>query len=130
MVDGALVMVRQQILLAYIRDVTAFRIFGEQMIKGLVFSRPDRLRYRLIPFFAVTENRVDIKYHAAKVKDAVPDDITNGKGGFCYFWCCWLFDHMRNIMRYAAQINLVAWQIKKHRLMAPLCHWGAPVFRH
>ena len=36
--------------------------------------------------------------------------------------------HEDNIVSSHAQINLVAWQSEKLRLMAPLCHRNAPFF--
>ena len=52
MVDRLAVVVGQQILLADISDVGAFRILGEQMVEGLVLGRADVLGDRLIPFLA------------------------------------------------------------------------------
>ncbi len=75
----------QQILLADIGDVAAFGIFREQVVKWLIFDRPNGLGYGFIPFFAVGEHGIDVDNDAAKVKNAVADHITDGKCGFSLF---------------------------------------------
>ena len=122
-------MIRQQVLLADIRNVTALPIFGEQMIKGLLFFGAYRLGYGLIPFFAIRKDRVDVEHHPSKIKDPVAYDGANGKCGFSDFREGYFIVHICNIISSEAQINLEAWQSEKLQLMAPLCLRGAPFFR-
>ncbi len=122
-------MIRQQVLLADIRNVAALPIFGEQMIKGLLFLRAHCLGYGLIPFFAIRKDRVDVEHHPSKIKDPVAYDGANGKCGFSDFREGYFIVHICNIISSEAQINLEAWQSEKLQLMAPLCLRGAPFFR-
>lgn len=127
--DGAMFHVRQQILLADIGDVAAFGIFREQMVKWLVLGGPHRFWNGLIPFLAIGKNGVDIEHDTPEIKNTVAHDITDGELGFNDFGKGNFFNHATNIISMCPQINLVAWQSEKHRLMAPLCLRGAPVFR-
>ena len=79
MVDRLLAIVEQQVLLADIGDVVRLRIFGEQVIEGLILRGPQVFRDRLVPFFAVRKLGVDVEDDAAKVEQAVPNDLTNGE---------------------------------------------------
>lgn len=81
MPDWLATVVRQQILLADISDVAAVVAFREKMIKWLVFGGLQILRNGFIPFFAIRKHRIDIIDHAAKIKNAVAYDITNGEAG-------------------------------------------------
>jgi len=83
--DRSLFAVCQQILLADIRDIAAFGIFREQVIKWLIFDRPNGLGYRFIPLVAVGEHGINVENDAAKVKNAVADHITDGKCSFSLF---------------------------------------------
>lgn len=121
-------MVRQQVLLADICNVAAFSVFGEKMIKGLLFCWAYCLGYRLIPFFAIREDRVDVEHNPSEIKDPVAHDGANGKCGFGYFGEGNFIVHFYNIISSEAQINLVAWQTEKLQLMAPLCLRGVPIF--
>jgi hypothetical protein len=79
MADRAIVVVVKQVLLADIGNIAVLRIFGEQMVKGLILGRTDFRRDRVIPFIAVGENRINIKDHAAKIKHPVPNNFPNPK---------------------------------------------------
>jgi hypothetical protein len=45
--------VGQEVLLAHISDVAAFRILGEEVVEGLVLARADLLGDRLVPFLVL-----------------------------------------------------------------------------
>ena len=77
MVDRVFAVVEHQVLLAHIGDVAALRILGEQMVKGLVLGRAQRLRDRLVPFFAIGEFGIDIEHHSAEVEEAVADHVAD-----------------------------------------------------
>jgi hypothetical protein len=89
MIDRLVAFVMQQVLLADIGDIAALRIFGEQVIKGLVLMGANILRNRLISVVAVRKNRVDIENHTAKIEHAMLDDIADRKAcmrhGRCVF---------------------------------------------
>ncbi len=51
------------------------------MIEGLVLGRPQPLGDRFIPFLAVGEFRIDVEDDAAKVEQAVPNDLADGEAG-------------------------------------------------
>jgi hypothetical protein len=82
-VNGAFLFIRQKILLADIGDITIVSILCQQMIKGLVFGRPDFFGDRLIPFFAVRKDGVDIEYDAPEWEDFMADNCANAKPGVC-----------------------------------------------
>ena len=69
--------VGQQILLRYIGDVLALRVFREQMVERLILARPDVGRNGVVPFIRVVELGIDIEHHAAERKDAVADDLAD-----------------------------------------------------
>jgi hypothetical protein len=81
MIDRIADLVVQQILLADISDVGAFRILGEQVIEGLVLGRPDILRDRLIPFVAVREHRIDVEDHAPEIEHPVLHHLADREAG-------------------------------------------------
>src|SRR5438309_7839956 len=81
MVDRLVGVVGDEVLLADVGDVGRLRVFGEQMVEGLVPGWPDLLGYRVIPFVAVGELRVDIENDAAEVEKAMLDDVANREAG-------------------------------------------------
>lgn len=76
MIDRLLAIVDLQVLLADISDVAAFAIFREQMVKRLIAVGSDLLGNCVIPFFAVGEDRVYVKDHAAKIEKPMSDNIS------------------------------------------------------
>ena len=106
MADRTLLGIVHQILLADIGDIAALRIFREQMIKRLILFGSDMFGYRLIPFFAICKNGVDIKDHTAKIKDAVAHHFANGKAGFGNWRHVGNHLHDRYIGAIAAAFNL------------------------
>ena len=66
MVDRLVAVVGQQVLLADIGDVAALRVFGEEMVEGLVLRRTDRLGNGVVPFLAVGKFGIDIEYYAGR----------------------------------------------------------------
>ncbi len=52
-------------------------ILCEEMIIGLVFRRAHVFGYGLVPLIGIGEDRIDIKDHAAKIKQAMLDDLAN-----------------------------------------------------
>ena len=77
MVDRLLAVVADQILLADIGDVALLRIFGEQMVEGLLLGRADLLGDRLVPFVAVRKFRVDVEDDAPEVEQAMANDLAD-----------------------------------------------------
>jgi hypothetical protein len=78
-VNGAFLFIRQKILLADIGDITIVSILCQQMVKGLVFGGPDFFGDRLIPFFAVRKDGVDIENDAPEWEDFMADNRANAK---------------------------------------------------
>ncbi len=81
MINRAIFFVSKQILLADIGNIAALCVFGEQMVKRLVSCWPNFFGDRFIPFFAVREDGIDIKYNAAKIKDPMPNNLTYAEAG-------------------------------------------------
>jgi len=52
----------EQILLRHVSNIGCIVILGQQMVVGLILSRADILRNRLIPLFAIAELRIHVKY--------------------------------------------------------------------
>ena len=77
MIDRLIAFIGDQVLLADVGDVAALGIFGEQMVEGLVPGRTDFFGNRFVPFVAVGEDRVDVEDHAAKVEQAVSNDVAD-----------------------------------------------------
>ena len=67
MTDRQAAIVILQVLLGHIGDIFSILIFGEQMIKRLLFARSYFLRYGLIPFFRIIIFRIHIKYDTAEI---------------------------------------------------------------
>ena len=85
MVHGTMFGIIHQILLADISDIAVLGIFSEQVIKWLIFDRPNGLWYRFIPFVAIGENRINVENNAAEVENAVANHIADGKCSFSLF---------------------------------------------
>ena len=81
MIDHLIAIITNEILLAYISDVAAFVVLGEEMIKGLILGGPKILGDRFIPFFAVCEDRIDVEDDAAKLEQPVPHHLAYGEAG-------------------------------------------------
>ena len=96
----------QQVLLADIGDIAAVRIFGEKMVERLILMRANSLWNGVIPFFAIGEDRVDIKHDAAKIEYAVAHDIADGKAGFGDGRHFWIRFHGTNIVVQSHSCNL------------------------
>ena len=73
MFDRIVAIVDDQVLLADVSDVTAFRILGQKMVERLVLRRPKGLGNCQIPFLTVGKFRVNVKDHAAEVEDFVAE---------------------------------------------------------
>ena len=95
-------------MLAYISDVTVFGVFGEQMVKWLIFRRTHWLRDRLIPFIAIGKDGINVEHHTAKIEYTVAHHVADGKRSFGYIWGEDLVVHFCNIITSHPQINLVA----------------------
>lgn len=78
-VNRAFLFIRQKVLLADIGDITIVPILCQQVIKGLVFGGPDFFGDRLIPFFAVRKNWVDVEDNASEWEDLMADNRPNAK---------------------------------------------------
>ena len=81
MVDFAAFIVGNEVLLADIGDVAGLRIFGEQVVEGLVLGRPQCLVNGFVPFLAVGEFRIDVEDHATEVEQPVLDDLADAEAG-------------------------------------------------
>ena len=81
MIDRPAIGIRHQIALTDIGDVGRIFVFGEQMIKRLIAARTDILGDRLIPFFAIGKDRIDIEHHAAKGEQAVAHHVSDAEAG-------------------------------------------------
>lgn len=79
MINRTRVCITQKVLLADVCHIAAFVIFGEQVVIGLVAHGADVFRDRLIPFFAVCKDRINIDHDTAKAERAVTHDFANGK---------------------------------------------------
>src|SRR3546814_13900917 len=66
-----------QILLAHIGNITVFFVLRQQVIEGLLLCRANRFRTRFPPFFRIGEFGVHVENHASKVKQPVPNPISN-----------------------------------------------------
>jgi hypothetical protein len=73
--------INQQILLRHIGRVLGLFVFGEQVIKWLVFPGPNILRNGIIPLRRVVEFRVHVENHAPKREDAMFHNLPNGEFG-------------------------------------------------
>ena len=82
MVDRTAVRVCEQVLLAHICDVGGILILSQQVIKWLVAVRAHLLRDRLVPFFAIGKDRVDIEDYAAKIEQPMPHYVTDSETRF------------------------------------------------
>ncbi len=81
MFNRAIFIIRNQVLLTDIGDIAAFRIFREEMIKRLITPGPDFGRDRIIPFFAVGKDGINVENDSAKFEQAVADDVSNPEIG-------------------------------------------------
>src|SRR4249920_3089068 len=73
--------VRQKILLGDVGDVFGFVVLGEQMIERLILVRADFSRDRLVPFFRVAEDRINVEHDAAERIKAVTNHLADLKFG-------------------------------------------------
>jgi hypothetical protein len=80
-IDWAAFVIGLQILLADISDVARFSVLSEEVVERLVLARADFLRDRIVPFFGVREDGIDIEDDAAEIEDAVTDHVANRKMG-------------------------------------------------
>lgn len=78
-VDRLLAVVGDQVLLTDIGDIGRFRVFREQVIKGLVLGRPHRFGDCVVPFVAIGELRIDIEDDSAEVEQPVADDFADSE---------------------------------------------------
>src|SRR3546814_15298098 len=79
--DVVHVIVEHESMLSYIRDIAAFAIFREQVIKRLIPVRTHILRNGLIPFLAIGEDRINIEHHATKSEHAVLHNVADTEAG-------------------------------------------------
>ena len=71
------ILIRHQILFGDISDIMSALIFGEQMVIGLILGRANLFGDGFVPVFGIGENRVDIEHNAAKIKQAVADNLAD-----------------------------------------------------
>src|SRR6185312_13011601 len=69
--------VRQQVLFGHVGDVFGFVVLSEEVIERLIFIRPHFGGDRLIPFFRVVEDRIDIEHHAAEREQPMPHHLAD-----------------------------------------------------
>src|SRR3546814_18060350 len=79
--DVVHVIVEHESMLSYIRDIAAFAIFREQVIKRLIPVRTHILRNGLIPFLAIGEDRINIEHHATKSEHEVLHNVADTEAG-------------------------------------------------
>ena len=75
-IDWLAGIIRYEVLLGHISDVIALVIFGQKVIKRLLFFRPTFFWDRFVPFIGIREHRIHVKDHAAKRMLAVTDNLT------------------------------------------------------
>lgn len=81
MFDRAAFRVPKQILLADIGDIGGFFILSEKVVIWLLTLWPSFLGDRIIPFFAICKDWVDVENHSAKIKYPVAYDIADAETG-------------------------------------------------
>jgi hypothetical protein len=81
MIDRSALVVGFEILLADISDVARFPVLREEVVEGLVLSRADFLGDRIVPFFGVRKDGIDVEDHAAEIENAVADHVPDRKMG-------------------------------------------------
>ncbi len=74
----------QEVLLGYIGHIGAVLVLGEEVVKRLILARPDFRGNGVPPFLGIGEFRVDVEDHAAKRKDAVPDNGADRKFRYAF----------------------------------------------
>ena len=79
MINRAAASIGHKITLADIGNITRLLVFGEEVIERLIAWRANVFGDRGVPFLAIGEDRVDIEDHAAKIEQAMPDDIANAE---------------------------------------------------
>ena len=52
-------------------------VLGEQVVERLILVRPHFGGDRLVPFFGVVEDRIDVEDHAAERKQPMPHDLAD-----------------------------------------------------
>ena len=67
--------VRNQILLRHISHVIALVVFGQKMVKRLLFDGSAFLWNSLVPIICVGKLRIDVKYHTPKGMLLVPNHL-------------------------------------------------------
>ena len=77
MIYGPVVVIRDQILLADISDIAAVTIFREQMVERLVLCRTHFRWDRIIPFFGIGKDRINVKHDAPEIENAVAHDFAD-----------------------------------------------------
>ena len=65
----------EKILLGHVGDVGGFRIFGEQVVIGLIFTRPIVGRNRLPPILGIGKLRIDIENNTTKRMYPMANDL-------------------------------------------------------
>lgn len=76
MTDGFACIVRHKVLFRDIGDVIALIVFGEQVVKGLVFRGAAIFGDRVVPFLGIRELGIDIEDHAPEGMLPVSDHLT------------------------------------------------------
>jgi hypothetical protein len=71
----------EQVLLGDIGNILGFRIFGEEMVEGLVLARPGLDRDRLVPFIGIAELGINVENDAAKREKPVANNLADRE--FC-----------------------------------------------
>ena len=77
MAHGLAGVVGEQVLLRHIGDIFRLVVFGEEVIEGLIFFRPDIFGDRFPPLIGVVERRINIVDHPAEGIIAMLDDLSD-----------------------------------------------------
>jgi len=76
MIDRAGFRITSQVLLADVRNVTAFIVLGQKVVERLIARGAYVCGDRFIPFFAIGEDRVDVENDTPKIEQFMPYDIS------------------------------------------------------
>src|SRR5690606_8723361 len=70
------------VLLADISDVGRILVLGQEVVERLVAGGAQLLGDRLVPFFTVGKDRIDVEHYAAEVEQLVLDDVADREARF------------------------------------------------
>lgn len=110
MTQGLAAQIRHEVLFRYVSDIFGFRVFSEQMIKGLIAMRTRFLGNGFIPFFRIREFRIYVEDDPTEGEQPVLDDLTDLK--FRVLYLCHthatLFSSLRDKLKSAGTGNSVS----------------------